>query len=114
MLTMRFTELVGCRVQIQQVISDLTDYIVRSLTVLENMIGAVGSAIVEDRLARALKNARIAEVTAERKAKRVRTRRGTWRHTVARAQIAIIARLAQPRTRPQRQTTAHAARDVTA
>jgi hypothetical protein len=84
------------------------------MTVLENMIGAVGSAIVEDRLARALKNARIAEVAAERKATRVRTRRGTWRHTVTRARIAIVARLAQPRTRPQQQATARAVHDVIA
>lgn len=46
---------------------------------LENMNGALASAIVKDRLERALNDARIAEVVATRKAKRIRTRRGTWR-----------------------------------
>jgi hypothetical protein len=36
----------------------------------ENMIGDVGNAMVADRLARALKNARIAEATAARKSDR--------------------------------------------
>jgi hypothetical protein len=55
------------------------------MTVLENMIGEVGNAIVEDRLTRALDNARVAEATAPRKARRVRTRRGTWRHILSRS-----------------------------
>jgi hypothetical protein len=44
---------------------------------LENMIGAVGQEICADRLMRALKDARIAEVVATRKAARIRhTRTG--------------------------------------
>jgi hypothetical protein len=80
---------------------------------LESLIGDVGASIVEDRLARALKNARTAEVAAARKLPRVRTRRGTWRQTVARALIAVGTRLVQPRTRPQRRSAAHVAHDVT-
>jgi hypothetical protein len=52
---------------------------------LENMAGDIGNAIVEDRLARALEEARVAEAIAPRKARRVRTRRGTWRHIISRS-----------------------------
>ncbi len=48
---------------------------------LENLIGDVAATAVADRLERALKDARVAEVVAARKAKRIRTRAGTWRRT---------------------------------
>lgn len=46
---------------------------------VENMTGAVGHAIHEDRQARALKNARIAEAVTTRKAARIGTEGWTWR-----------------------------------
>jgi len=64
---------------------------VRSMNVLENLVGEAGSAIVDNRPALALKDARIAGVAAARRSARVRTRRGSWRHIVARAGIVVVA-----------------------
>jgi hypothetical protein len=67
---------------------------------LENMAGAVGFAMHEDRLARAAKNMRLAEAEQGRARRQTRVRRSV-RVALAKTLLALAARLAPPVSAPE-------------